>query len=94
MTFLIDKSSCGGFPGPGDAEHSVTMNPMQEYVQGRDDHHSEMFGKFRRQHNKEYVNDKELHGRMHTFRQNVRSVLLKKRIVKIILSILMLGVEW
>ena len=75
MPILTDKTSCGGFPGPGDAEHSVTMNPMQEYVQGRDNHHSEMFGKFRRQHKKEYVNDKEMHGRMHTFRQNVRLVL-------------------
>ena len=68
-------AACGGFPGPGNSEHRITMNPMQEYMHGSQQHVADMFNRFKRVHNKSYKDDKDHQSRMHTFRQNVRLVV-------------------
>ena len=72
---------CGGFPGPGDDEHRVQMNPMMEYIGNNDEHTDSMFNHFKKTHKKNYSGNKEHDIRKHTFRQNVRCVLLLYRFV-------------
>ena len=74
---LIADFTCGDFPGPGNAESKVLVNPMSEYIQGRDEHVHEMFDKFRKKHNKKYNDENEAEKRKMIFRDNIRFVVFK-----------------
>ena len=67
--------SCGDFPGPGDAEHKILMNPMKEYIDHDESHTDSNFEKFKRIHGKKYKNEIEHEKRKHYFRQNLRYAL-------------------
>ena len=67
-----EKTPCADFPGPGDAEHRVLMNPMLEYINNFDGHIDDMFNKFMSTHNKKYRDQTEHMEIQHLFRQNVR----------------------
>jgi len=79
MFYVPDNDTCGGFPGPGDAESRILMNPMREYINHDDTHHQEMFAQFKAKHNKNYADEKEHASRESIFRQNVRYIHSKNR---------------
>lgn len=64
--------TCGAFPGPGDAEHRILMNPMKEYIDHDESQIDAKFEKFKKKHDKKYKNQVEHERRKHYFRQNVR----------------------
>ncbi len=73
---LINLSdlTCGGFPGPGEEEHKVLVNPMAEYIHGQDEHVNVMFEKFTEKHNRKYRDFAEHGKRKMIFRDNIRQV--------------------
>ncbi|XP_067948053.1 digestive cysteine proteinase 2-like [Watersipora subatra] len=73
------NNTCDGFPGPGNAESRILLNPMREYINRDDSHHQEMFGKFKKLHNKDYSDATEHSRREAIFRQNVRFIHSKNR---------------
>lgn len=68
----LGVKECDGFPGPGDMEHRITMNPMREYVHNDDRHIDDMFETFKKTHNKKYINGKDHSQRKQFFKNNVR----------------------
>ena len=68
--------TCGGYPGPGDAEHRVLMNPMAEFIHGHDSHVDPMFEKFKKKHGKKYANGLEEIKRKMLYRDNIRLVFV------------------
>ncbi|KAL3869090.1 hypothetical protein ACJMK2_041816 [Sinanodonta woodiana] len=71
--------TCGGFPGPGVAEHHILMNPMKEYIHNSKEHVHEMFENFKNTHKSNYSSDKEHAQRKHIFSHNVRFIHSKNR---------------
>ncbi|KAK2151582.1 hypothetical protein LSH36_358g01013 [Paralvinella palmiformis] len=71
--------TCGAFPGPGDAEHRILMNPMKEYIDHDESQIDAKFEKFKKKHDKKYKNQVEHERRKHYFRQNVRFIHSKNR---------------
>jgi len=65
---------CSGYPGPGDEEQRILMNPMAEYTHNDDKHVHVMFDKFKKKHNKVYRDVHEEEKRKVHFRDNIRFV--------------------
>lgn len=71
---------CGDFPGPGiskrrvlkNSEIQVLMNPLKEYIHNYDQHHQELFEKFKMTHNRAYTGKTEHASRFSMFKNNVR----------------------
>ncbi|XP_064624536.1 digestive cysteine proteinase 2-like [Lineus longissimus] len=79
-TFAPPKGmTCGGFPGPGAAEHRILQNPISEYVNNNNEHIEEMFDGFKRMHKPQYKNETEHNHRKDIFTQNIRFIHSKNR---------------
>ena len=66
---------CHGFPGPGvQPEHTYTMNPAKEFIDGYFSHVNTTFSDWKTRHNKEYIDEKQLEGRKDIYRQNMRYI--------------------
>jgi hypothetical protein len=76
---VADNLTCAGFPGPGNDEHHITMNPMKEFCHHDESHLEPMFNKFKEFHNKSYKDDQEHAARQHSFRNNLRYIFSKNR---------------
>ncbi|XP_017887967.1 digestive cysteine proteinase 1 [Ceratina calcarata] len=70
---ITTNMTCASFPGPGD-KHIYTFNPMREFVHNYDGHMHEAFEEFKKNHKKEYADDKDQLMRKEVFRQNLRFI--------------------
>ncbi|KAG8240428.1 hypothetical protein J437_LFUL003142 [Ladona fulva] len=77
--FEVDGNlTCQSFPGPGDM-HTVSFNPMKEFIHNEDSHVESAFDQFRQRHSKDYPDETEKTHRMNVFRQNMRFISSKNR---------------
>ncbi|XP_020293033.1 digestive cysteine proteinase 1 [Pseudomyrmex gracilis] len=68
-----ENITCTSFPGPGE-NHIYTFNPMREFVHNYEDHLHKAFDKFKKTHNKKYLNELDHMYRKNIFRQNMRFI--------------------
>ncbi len=73
-----NDKSCHGWPGPG-MDHTYTMNPMKEFVNGHKNHVDEAFHHFEEKHSKQYRDDMDRETRKDLFSQNMRYIHSKNR---------------
>ena len=71
---------CHGFPGPGDgSDHTYTMNPAKEFIEGHTDHVDKSFASWTQHNGKQYKNEQEALNRKDVYRQNMRFIHSKNR---------------